>query len=66
MKKSEKKFQEKIINKYSKKEEKTQSYPLTSIPFESEDIVRDEMVTKIINAYDDHDECIKDLLDTSS
>jgi len=39
MKKSEKKFLEKIINKYSKKEEKTQSYPLTSIPFESEDIV---------------------------
>ena len=39
MKKSEKKFLEKIINKYSKKEEKTQSYPLTSIPFEPEDVV---------------------------
>ena len=36
------------------------------INFDRNDIVRDEMVTKIINAYDDHDECIKDLLDTSS
>tara|TARA_B100000965_G_scaffold406311_1_gene444563 strand:- start:2731 stop:3684 length:954 start_codon:yes stop_codon:yes gene_type:complete len=36
------------------------------INFDSKDIVRDEMVTKIINAYDAHDEHIKDLFDTSS
>jgi len=36
------------------------------INFDSKDIVRDEMVTKIINAYDLHEEHIKDLLDTSS
>jgi len=36
------------------------------ISFDSKDIVRDEMVTKIINAYDAHDEHVKDLFDTSS
>ena len=36
------------------------------ISFDSKDIVRDKMVTKIINAYDTHNEHIKDLLDTSS
>ena len=36
------------------------------INFDSKDIVRDEMITKIINAYDDHDKHIKDLFDTSS
>ena len=36
------------------------------ISFDSKDIVRDEMVTKIINAYDTHDEHVKDLFDTSS
>ena len=39
MKKSEKKFLEKIINKYSQTEEKNHSYPLASAPFESEDII---------------------------
>ena len=32
----------------------------------SKDIVRDEMVTKIINAYDSYDDQIKDLFDKSS
>ena len=34
--------------------------------FNAKDIVRDNMVTKIIEAYDAHDEHVKDLLDTSS
>ena len=36
------------------------------INFNAKDIVRDKMVTKIIEAYDAHDEHIKDLFDTSS
>ena len=36
------------------------------INFNAKDIVRDSMVTKIIEAYDTHDEHIKDLFDTSS
>ena len=36
------------------------------INFNAKDIVRDSMVTKIIEAYDAHDEHIKDLFDTSS
>jgi len=36
------------------------------INFNSKDIVRDEMVTKIIEAYDAHDEHVKDLFDISS
>jgi len=39
MKKSEKKFLERLINKSSKKEEKTKTYPLTSVPFETKDII---------------------------
>ena len=34
--------------------------------FNAKDIVRDNMVTKIIEAYDAHDEHVKDLFDTSS
>ena len=34
--------------------------------FNAKDIVRDNMVTKIIEAYDAHDEYVKDLFDTSS
>jgi len=36
------------------------------INFNSKDIVRDEMVSKIIEAYDAHDEHVKDLFDISS
>ncbi len=36
------------------------------INFNAKDIVRDNMVTKIIEAYDAHDEHVKDLFDTSS
>ena len=36
------------------------------INFDSKDIVRDEMITKIINAYDAHDKHVKDLFDSSS
>ena len=36
------------------------------INFNSKDIVRDKMVSKIIEAYDAHDEHVKDLFDTSS
>ncbi len=36
------------------------------INFGQKDIVRDEMVTKIINAYDSYDDQIKDLLDQKS
>ena len=36
------------------------------INFDAKDIVRDEMVTKIIKAYDAHDEHIEDLFDASS
>ncbi len=36
------------------------------INFNAKDIVRDSMVTKIIEAYDAHDEHTKDLFDTSS
>ncbi len=36
------------------------------INFGHKDIVRDKMVTKIINAYDSHDEHIKDLFDQKS
>ena len=36
------------------------------INFNAKDIVRDSMVTKIIEAYDTHNEHIKDLFDTSS
>ena len=39
MKKSETKFLKNIINKYSKKNRKMSGYPLTSFPFEIEDIV---------------------------
>ena len=36
------------------------------VNFNSKDIVRDEMVSKIIEAYDAHDEHVKDLFDISS
>ena len=36
------------------------------INFDHKDIVRDKMVTKIINAYDSHDDQIKDLFDKKS
>ena len=36
------------------------------INFGQKDIVRDEMVTKIINAYDSYDDQIKDLFDQKS
>jgi len=36
------------------------------INFNAKDIIRDKMVTKIIEAYDAHDEYVKDLFDTSS
>ena len=39
MKKSEKKFLERIINKYTKSKSKVESYPLTSFPFENNDII---------------------------
>jgi phosphate starvation-inducible PhoH-like protein len=35
------------------------------ISFDRNDIVRDEMVTKIIEAYDNHDEQISDLFSTN-
>ena len=40
MKKSEKKFLENLIKKYSKKRDKISSYPLTSFPFESKDMIQ--------------------------
>ena len=39
MKRSEKKFLENLIKKYSKKRDKISSYPLTSFPFESKDMI---------------------------
>ena len=39
MKKSEKKFLENLIKKYSKNKDKISGYPLTSFPFESKDMI---------------------------
>ena len=40
MKSTDKKFLEKIINKYTNDKNKINSYPLTSTPFETSDIIK--------------------------
>ena len=46
--------------------DKTKIDNIKVVELGSKDIVRDEMVTKIINAYDAYDDRIKDLFDQKS